>query len=179
MGKKVVIISTSLRKNSNSDALAREFMRGAKEAGNEVEYISLRGKKIAFCTGCMSCAKTGECAIRDDAVDIEKQVASANVVVWATPIYYYEMSGQMKTLIDRLNPLYPKELKFRDVYVLTTAQENAPTTSKTAEAGVQAWVNNFKQAHFAGSVFCGGVDGEGEIAGNNMLAAAYQMGYDC
>ena len=179
MGKKVVIISTSLRKNSNSDALAREFMRGALEVGNEVEYISLRGKKIAFCTGCMSCAKTGECAIRDDAVAIEKQVASADVVVWATPIYYYEMSGQMKTLIDRLNPLYPKELKFRDVYVLTTAQENAPTTSKTAEAGVQAWVDNFKQARFAGSLFCGGVDGEGEIAGNSMLAEAYQMGRDC
>lgn len=45
MGKKVVIISTSLRKNSNSDALAREFMRGAQEAGNEVEYVSLRGRK--------------------------------------------------------------------------------------------------------------------------------------
>jgi len=179
MGKKVVIISTSLRKNSNSDALAREFLRGAEEAGHEAEYISLRGKKIAFCTGCMSCAKTGACAIKDDAVEIEKKVSAADVVVWATPIYYYEMSGQMKTLIDRLNPLYPKNLPFRDVYVLTTAQENAPTTAKTAEAGVQAWVNNFKQARFAGSLFCGGVDGEGEIAGNKKLITAYEMGLNC
>ena len=179
MGKKVVVISTSLRKNSNSDALARAFCRGAEDAGNVVEYISLRGKKIAFCTGCMCCAKTGECAIKDDAVAIEKQVAAADVVVWATPIYYYEMCGQMKTLIDRLNPMYPKTLHFRDVYVLTTAQENGPATAKTAEAGVQAWVDNFKQARFAGSLFCGGVDGEGEIAGNPKLDEAYHMGRDC
>lgn len=55
--KKIAVISTSLHKDSNSDVLAREFARGAKEAGNDVEYISLVGKKISYCIGCFACHK--------------------------------------------------------------------------------------------------------------------------
>lgn len=179
MKKNVVVISTSLRKNSNSDALARAFVRGAEDAGHQVSYISLRGKEIAYCTGCMSCAVTGECAIKDDAVAIEKQVVEADVVVWATPVYYYQISGQMKTLMDRLNPMYPKDQAFGDVYLLTTAQENAPHVYEHVEGGVKAWVANFSGARFAGTLFCGGVDGEGEIEGNEKINEAYEMGKNC
>ena len=88
MAKKVVVISTSLRANSNSDKLAQEFAEGAKQAGHEVEYISLRGKKIAFCLGCLACQTKGECVIKDDALPIAEAVLHADVVAWATPIYY-------------------------------------------------------------------------------------------
>ena len=111
MAKKVVVISTSLRANSNSDKLAQEFAEGAKQAGHEVEYISLRGKKIAFCLGCLACQTKGECVIKDDALPIAEAVLHADVVAWATPIYYYEMSGQMKVLIDRMNSMYPTAIK--------------------------------------------------------------------
>ena len=106
MSKKVVVLSTSLRNNSNSELLAKSFVEGAKKSGNEVEYITLKNKNIRFCTGCLTCQKTGRCVIKDDVTDIMDSVLNADVVVWATPIYYYEMSGQMKTLIDRLNPMY-------------------------------------------------------------------------
>ena len=105
MSKKVVVISTSLRGNSNSNALAESFANGAKAAGNTVEVISLKGKKIGFCIGCLACQSKGECVIRDDAIEITEKVLNADVVAWATPIYYYEMSGQMKTLIDRMNSI--------------------------------------------------------------------------
>ena len=104
--KKVIVISTSLRVGSNSDMLADQFVEGARKAGHEVEKISLVGKQIAFCKGCMACQKLGRCAIPDDVNDIMQKVLGADVVCWATPIYYYEMSGQMKVLIDRMNAMY-------------------------------------------------------------------------
>ncbi len=103
--KKVIVISTSLRHGSNSDMLADQFMEGAKAAGNEVEKISLVGKNIQFCKGCLGCQKLGRCVINDDVNDIMAKALKADVICWATPIYYYEMSGQMKTLIDRMNAM--------------------------------------------------------------------------
>ena len=99
--KKILIISTSARKNSNSDIIADAFMNGAKNAGNEVEKVSLAEKRIAFCRGCFGCLKLGRCVIKDDANEITEKMFSSDVIVWATPIYYYEMCGQMKTMIDR------------------------------------------------------------------------------
>ena len=103
MSKNILVISTSLRSNSNSDILADYFMKGAKSAGNNVEKISLKDKNIAFCKGCLACLRTKKCVINDDAVEIADKMCSADVIVFATPIYYYEMSGQMKTLLDRGN----------------------------------------------------------------------------
>ena len=113
--KKVIVISTSLRAGSNSDMLAEKFAEGAKASGNDVEKISLRGKEIKFCVGCLSCQKTGACVFKDDVPAIMEKVLNADVVCWATPIYYYEMSGQMKTLIDRMNAMYPKDYRLRDI----------------------------------------------------------------
>ena len=70
MNKKVLIISTSLRKNSNSQILAEEFKKGAVEAENEVEIISLKDKKINFCIGCLACQKTQKCIINDEVKEI-------------------------------------------------------------------------------------------------------------
>ena len=176
MGKKAVIISTSPRYDSNSHALAEAFYKGALDAGNEAELISLRGKKIAFCLGCFACQEKGECVIRDDAVGIEKKVLDADVVVWATPIYYYEMSGQMKTLIDRLNPLFPKDYRFRDVYLLATAADDGESAPSRAVEGVKGWVECFEKAQFKGYVFCGGVNDPGDIRKNEKLDEAYRMG---
>ena len=174
--KRVVVISTSLRARSNSDSLADKFVEGAASAGHEVEKISLIGKDIRFCRGCLACQKRGRCTINDDANGIMQKVLMADVVVWATPIYYYEMSGQMKTLIDRMNAMYSLDYKFRDVYLLTTAAENENFVSERAEAGLSGWIDCYPKSHLAGSVFCGGVSAPGEIGGNAKLEEAYKMG---
>lgn len=176
MAKKILIIETSLRKGSNSDKLAESFAKGAEEAGNTVEVISLKGKKIAFCTGCFGCLKLGRCVINDDANKITEKILEAEVVVWATPIYYYEMSGQMKTMIDRANSLFPRDYKFRNVYLLTTAAEDEDCVDEKATAGLKGWVNCFKKAEFKGKVFAGGVNDCGDIEGHKALIAAYEMG---
>ena len=72
--KKVIVISTSLRHGSNSDLFAEKFLEGAKYAGNDVEKISLVGKNIQFCKGCLACQKLGRCVIKDDVNDIMAKV---------------------------------------------------------------------------------------------------------
>ena len=174
--KKVVIISTSLRSGSNSNMLAEQFAEGAKAAGNEVEFISLRGKEIKFCVGCLLCQKMGACVIKDDVPAIMESVLNADVVCWATPIYYYEMSGQMKTLIDRMNAMYPKNYRFREVYLLTTAFEDESFVPQRAESGLQGWIDCYGKCSLKGHLFCGGVGAPNEIAGNAKLQEAYTMG---
>ena len=174
--KKVVVLSTSMRAGSNSQVLAEKFAEGAKNEGNEVEFISLRGKEIKFCVGCLACQKLGACVIKDDVPAIMESVLNADVVCWATPIYYYEMSGQMKTLIDRMNAMYPKDYRFRDVYLLTTAAEDEAETPKRAEAGLTGWIDCYPKSRLAGTLFCGGVTMPRDIEGNGKLQEAYEMG---
>ncbi|MDO4634296.1 MAG: flavodoxin family protein, partial [Eubacteriales bacterium] len=174
MSRKVLIISASPRKNSNSEALATAFAEGAKAAGNEVEQISLAGKKIEFCRGCFVCQKTQRCVIRDDADLIEQKMEQADVLVFATPIYYYEMSGQLKTMLDRGNPLYTTEYKFRDVYFLSSAAEDEEGVDARAVSGVEGWIECFPKARLAGRVFAGGVTEAGEVQGKKALEEAYE-----
>ena len=175
--KKVVVISTSLRPGSNSNMLAEQFAEGAKAVGHEVEFISLRGKEIKFCVGCLSCQKTGTCVFKDDVPAIMESVLNADVVCWATPIYYYEMSGQMKTLLDRMNPLYPSDYRFRRVYLLSCAADDAAETPERALNGLQGWIDCFPKAELGGSLFCGGIDAADAAAGSaEALEKAYEFG---
>lgn len=176
MAKKVLILSTSLRPDSNSDALAEAFAQGAREAGHQVETISLRGKTMGFCRGCLACLKLGHCVQKDDALAIVEAMGRADVLVFATPIYYYEMSGQMKTLLDRANSLYDSDYAFTDVYLLTSAAEDEDGVDSRAVAGLEGWIACFERSRLAGIVFAGGVTAPGDVQGHKALEAAYEMG---
>lgn len=179
MSKNVLVISTSPRKGGNSDMLADEFMRGALEAGNQAEKITLYDKELNFCRGCLACQKIGRCVIRDDAAAIIEKMQRAEVIAFATPIYFYEMCGQMKTLLDRSNPLFPAEYAFRDIYFLSAAAEDEADTDSRAISGLEGWIACFDKARLAGTVFGGGADVVGAIKGNPALAQAYAMGKQC
>lgn len=176
MSKKVLVISTSPRKGGNSDALAEEFARGAREAGNEVEKICLYDKTIGFCKGCFACQETKRCVIRDDADIIAQKMKDVDVIAFVTPIYYFEMCGQMKTMLDRANPLYSAGYQFRDVYMLTAAAEEGADTPEQAVHGLEGWIRCFPKARLAGTVFAGGADAIGDIEGNPALREAFEMG---
>ncbi len=173
---KILVITTSPHRGGNSDSLAAEFARGAQEAGNEVEIVSLIGKEINFCRGCLACQKTLRCVIRDDADAIREKMLDADVIAWATPVYYYSVSGQMKTMMDRTNPLYAADYRFRDVYLLASAAEYEPGTVEGTVKTLQGWVDCFVKARLAGVVFADGVSEKGDIAGHTALLQAYEMG---
>ena len=176
MHKKVLIISTSPRRGGNSDSLADAFAQGAREAGHTVEQISLSDKTIGFCKGCLVCQKTQRCVIRDDADSIAQNMLTADVLVFSTPIYYYGMCGQMKTMLDRSNPLYSADYRFRDVYLLAAAAEEDEQTVDGAVNGLQGWIDCFEKARLAGTVFAGGVTAVGEIQNHPALQRAHQLG---
>ena len=176
MQKSVLIISSSMRNKSNSEKLAEQFAKGAEEAGNKVEIVKLKGKKLAFCQGCLACSKTGHCVINDDGNEITEKMKQADVLVFATPIYYYELSGQMKTMLDRANPLYFVGYTFRNIYLLTAAADQDAGTPDRAVNGLEGWISCFEKARLAGTLFAGGVDAAGEIEGNPVLEKAYEMG---
>ena len=175
--KNVLIISTSLRGGSNSELLAKECAKGAEEAGNRVELLSLKGKKIQYCIGCLACLKTGKCVQNDDAPEIMEKLRRADVLVFATPIYYYEMCGQMKTLLDRMNPLYSSDYAFREVYMIATAADGGDATFEKAYNGLQGWVDCFPKAKLCGLV-AGEEIGDPKDAVNHpdVMVKAYRLG---
>ncbi len=176
MGKTVLVLSASLRRGGNSDALAEEFARGARAAGNQVEKIEFWNQTIGFCRGCLTCQETHRCVIQDDANVIARKMGNADVIAFATPIYYYEMCGQMKTMLDRANPLFSSDYAFRDIYLLAAAAEEDGHTIDGAVQGLKGWIACFEKARLAGTVFGGGVDAVGAIQGAPALKEAFELG---
>lgn len=178
MSKNVMIISSSPRKGGNSEMLAASFAKGAEEAGHKVETIYLREKNYGFCKGCLACLKLGHCVIDDDAVEIAARMHDTDVLVFATPVYYYSVSGQLKTMLDRANPLFDSDYAFTKAYLLATAAEDGEETVEGTVKAVQGWVDCFERCKLAGTVFAGGVNDVGDIAGHPALEKAYQMGME-
>lgn len=176
MSKNILVISTSPRKGGNSETLADAFIRGANEAGHQTEKICLYDKTIGFCKGFLACLQSHRCVIHDDADTIAQKMRTADVLVFATPIYYYEMCGQMKTMLDRANPLYDSDYQFRDVYLLAAAAETEQSAVDGAVKGLSGWIECFPKSRLAGTILGGGADAVGTIWGNPALAQAYKMG---
>ncbi len=105
-----------------------------------------------------------------------EKMLHADVLVFATPIYYYEMSGQMKTILDRANPLYTADYAYRDVYLLATAADGDEHAMDGARKGLEGFIACFENAHFAGSVFAGGVDAPRTVKEHGSLEKAREMG---
>lgn len=175
MGKKVLAISASPRRHGNSDTLCDAFLRGAAEAGNETEKIILREKKVGFCTGCEFCMEHGRCVLHDDAPAVIDKMREADVIVMATPVYFYCMCGQLKTLIDRCCPSY-RMLGGRNYYLLMTAEETGEDTFNETIASFGAFLRCLPDARLAGVLKAGGVFHKGEIENTEYPAQAYELG---
>ena len=105
-------MSGSPRKGGNSDTLCDQFMKGAQEAGNEVEKVWVQGRKVAPCLACYYCKDhKGECAIKDDMKEILEKMLAADVLVLSSPVYFYSISAQLKAVIDRT---VARWLEFKD-----------------------------------------------------------------
>lgn len=176
MSKQILVLSTSLRTGGNSDRLADAFVRGAQQAGHWVEKVSLAHCNIGFCRGCLACQTTQRCVIWDDADVIAQKMCAADVIAFATPVYYYGMSGQMKTMLDRANPLFSAPYQFRDIYLLAAAAEEDAHTVDGTITGLEGWISCYEKARLAGTVFAGGVTAVGDIQGHPALTKAYEMG---
>lgn len=178
MTKKVLIISSSPRRGGNTDRLCDEFMRGVAETGCVVEKVFLRDKTIHFCTGCGTCSLRGKpCPQKDDAAEVIEKMVAADVIVLATPVYFYAMSAQMKMLIDRCCGLYT-EMRNKVFYFIAAGAEGEDESEKLVHTfdNLMGFLDCLENPVVRGKILATGVWHVGEIAGNPALAEAYEMG---
>lgn len=176
MGKKVLILSSSPRRGGNSDTLCDEFAKGAAESGNEVEKIFLKDKKIHYCTGCGACSVFGKpCPQTDDAAEVVGKMIAADVIVMATPVYFYTMSAQMKTLIDRCCSRYT-EISNKEFYCIVTAAEEDKNAMMRTVDTFQGFFDCLENPVLKGVVFGLGAWHVGEIKGKPAMLEAYETG---
>lgn len=177
MGKRVLIISSSPRKNGNSDTLCHNFARGAADSGNEVIEIFTNGKKINYCKACAYCeTHNGACSQNDDMAEIIDEILKSDVIVFSSPVYFYSISGQLKTLIDRLVAVYTK-ISSKEIYYLFTAAENGKNTFNRAAACIDGLCDCLSDAKVKGMLCAGGVWKKGAVDNTKYIQQAYDMGY--
>ena len=174
--KNILVISSSPRRNGNSDLLCDEFIKGALEAGNKVEKVFLADKKINVCLGCGACYNTSKCIQKDDMVELNDKMVEADVIVLATPVYFYSMAGQLKVFIDRCVPRYTEMANKEFYFILTAADTNEKMLNRTVEA-----IRGFTEDCLSGSKEAGIIYGvgawqAGEIKNTSAYDEAYRMG---
>lgn len=175
MTKKILILSGSPRKNGNSDLLCDEFLRGAVESGNEVEKIRVGEKKIGYCQACYYCKDHSECVIKDDMAVILQKMIDADVIVFASPVYFYSIDAQLKALIDRTLARWT-EVKNKELYYIITCADNDLKAQDTTLACFRGYADCVEGAKEMGVIYGIGVYEKGEIKDTPMMKQAYQMG---
>ena len=159
--KRILVVCGSPRKDGNSDLLASQFSKGAMEAGHTVETIYVRNLQMNYCIGCFACQKNGVCIQKDDINGILPKMLQADVVCFSTPVYYYSVTGQMKTFIDRMNPLYNR-MRDKEFYYMVTAAEESHAQLDRAIDALQGFADCFEGIHVSGCVYGGGATDKGE-----------------
>lgn len=180
--KRVLIITSSPRKNGNSTILAMKTADGVKAAGGAADIVAIGKLKIAPCTACDACRAKPEagCIIKDDMQPLYKKIEEAEGIIFATPIYWFTVSAQMKLFIDRTYATHTENgyaFTGKDVGVILTYEDEDVYVS----GGVNA-LRTFKdifayvKADLVGTVY-GSANKAGEIQSNSkLLEKAYNLG---
>jgi len=176
MSKKVLVFSSSPRRGGNSDILCDQFTSGAQQAGHAAEKIFLKDKKINYCTGCGVCAIYKKpCPQKDDMSEIVDKIINADVIVLATPVYFYTMCGQMKTLIDRCCARYTEITDKEFYFIVTAADENRNAMERTIE-GFRGFLSCLPGSKEKRTIYGTGAYLVGDIKKNPAMTEALEAG---
>ncbi len=176
MSKKVLILSGSPRNGGNSDLLCDEFAKGAKEAGNDVEKVSVAQKKIGGCFACYYCAKhSGECVQKDDMAELLQKMIDADVLALASPVYFYSISAQLKAVIDRTVARW-LEVKDKEFYYIATCADDDRASLETTLACFRGYADCVEGAVEKGIIYGTGVYEKGTVISTSAFKEAYEMG---
>lgn len=175
MAKQVIIISSSPRKKGNSDLLCSSFMKGAQEAGNTVEKIQLRDMIIGCCYGCYNCERTGECVQKDDMTEILDKLIKADVIVLASPVYFYSICAQMKQMIDRCVARW-QEFHDKELYYIVTAADQDSSNLVRAVECFRGFADCLEGSKEKGVIYGAGAQNKGDVENMPVMQEAYEMG---
>ena len=172
---KILVLTGSPRKNGNSAHLAGRFIEGAQEAGHSVTRFDAAQSEVHPCIACNSCGMDGPCIFKDDFETVREHIVPADMVVFATPMYYFGISAQLKAVIDRFYAIngqihVPKKAALLMTYANTAAEQAAPIA---AHYDVLLDYLGWKDA---GRVIAPGVWVEGSVSNTPYPRAAYELG---
>ena len=173
---KIVVLQGSPHKAGASNMLAHEFICGARDKGHDVTVLDAAHMKLGYCFGCDECKKSGECVQKDDGAIVREEMLSADAVVFVTPVYYFGMSAQLKTAIDRFHG-YGKELKgkgMKSVIIAAAAdkEEEVVSALKMHYAKICSYLN-FESA---GEVYGLGCAAPETTRNSPYMKEAYELG---
>lgn len=176
MPGEILVLTGSPRKNGNTHKLTEAFIEGAKASGNNVVVFDVAAMNISPCTGCEYCSThIGECINEDDMQEIMPHFFTAKTIVFATPVYYYGMTAQMKLALDRMYfTLYKKDSI--DSCILLAVYGDTDTTVVQPLIDQYKAFTSYAKWKNLGIIEVSGVYGEGEIDGNPALAEARSLG---
>jgi len=173
---RILIISSSPRRGGNSDLLCDQFILGAQESCHQTEKIVLKDKKINYCTGCCTCFDGGKCCSqKDDMAEVLEKMIAADVIVMATPVYFYTMCAQMKTLIDRTCSRYTEITNKEFYFIVTAAVKSKQAMGRTLEEfrGFTSCLNGAKEK---GIIYGTGAWNIGDIKKSEAMKQAFELG---
>lgn len=169
----VLIVLGSPRKGGNSEVLARQVGMEIQKAGGSVDYLRLNGMNIGPCQGCGGCEKTGVCVFKDDMTDLYTRVDVADILILASPVYFYNVTGQTKLFIDRFQAKWSRrylqknlyrEDEGRRGYFIATAATRGEKMFQCCSFTVKYFFDAINmEFDYEDSLLINGVDGKGAI----------------
>ena len=176
---RVIVLTGSMRKGGNTDLLAQAFAEGASKK-NSVEIISVADYKVNPCIGCNSCftREGNECCQKDDMNMIYDKLKAADVLVVASPVYFYGISAELKAIIDRLHNPMRNGFHIKKLALLLVGAATLPNLFEAIKVQYQL-VLDFFHLEDIGMVLVRGVKDKGDIKGNVALKEAYDLGSQC
>ena len=178
MGKQVSIVKGSPRKKGNTSVMADAFAQGAKESGNTVNEIVLKEKTIGDCLGCGVCqGNGGVCVQKDDMAEISEAMKTADVIVLASPVYFYTWTSLMKRMIDRTFAI-ETILTDKKFYLLSAGAAPEEKYMQTMIDSFSQYLSCFRAGgnEEGGILFAYGTNGPSDVKEMPVLQEAYQMG---
>ncbi|MDP4152757.1 MAG: flavodoxin family protein [Bacillota bacterium] len=181
MSESVIIINGSLRINGNTDRLIKHILKGAENSASTQEVINLRELKIGNCAGCYNCRKNHVCPIHDDMDKIRRKIEKADLLLFASPLYWCSVTGLMKTFIDRLFFYYHEDNKalIRGKKVITLTVFNQKDAKKETDLLNEFYKRLFHAIglRYVNSYdFSGLMDKDGFINNDDYLATSLKIG---
>ena len=176
MTKKILVLSSSFRKGGNSDTLCDQFVKGAVEAGHQVEKIFINDKKIGYCRACYYCRdNSGMCVLKDDMAEVLQKMIDADVIVLASPVYFYSISAQLKAVIDRTVARW-LEVKNKEFYYIVTMADEVHSSADTTLACFRGYADCVEGAAEKGVIIGSGVYEPGKVKNTLAMKQTYEMG---
>lgn len=187
--KNILVVLDGGRPNGNTAQLSNSFVKGAEEAGNIVEIISLSKVEVRGCIGCNACRYEKPCIQKDGFNDLVPKIKAADLIVFASPLYFWTISSKLKAFIERFyciaqedaNPQYGRYEKYpaKDCALLMTSADDFFWTFEQAVSYYNFALINYIGFHNKGMVLaggCGDTNGKPQIQETSHLDTAYRFG---